>query len=257
PDAPLLAELVFREVAACIGCHDCLLACPIPEAALVGIAELNAAVHAEVIRSPAVIGFVSACTQCRQCVPACPADLSRADMVLFNKMKVEDAVPNHMLPLQFGARVTQSNWMLDGLANQLTQVQIFAGVVPNDLRRLLLTVTLRQLVPDEERCREGEFHERLYVVLSGSVEQSSQNGREKTRILVLGPGSFFGEMAVVADQPEPFTVTALEMTVVLEIPKAAVHRLMEHSPSFRETMDELYRRRALFTYAQLPNVLGN
>jgi len=40
-------------------------------------------------------------------------------------------------------------------------------------------------------------------------------------------------------QAEPFTVTALEMTVVLEVPKAAVHRLMQHSPSFRETMDEI------------------
>jgi len=142
----------------------------------VTIAELNAAVHQPVIVHQGVVDFLTACTQCRQCVPACPADLSRADMVLFNKMKVEDTVPDHMLPLQFGPRVTQSNWMLDALAKQLTQVQIFAGVVPNDLRRLLLTVTLRQLVPDEELCREGEFHERLYVVLSGSVEQTSLAG---------------------------------------------------------------------------------
>src|SRR6185295_3064103 len=127
PDAPLLAELVFREVAACIGCHDCLLACPIPEAALVGIAELNAAVHAEVIRSPAVIGFVSACTQCRQCVPACPADLSRADMVLFNKLKIEDQVPDHVMMLQVGQQVAPSPWTLDGLAGQLTHLPIFAG----------------------------------------------------------------------------------------------------------------------------------
>jgi len=252
----LLGEQAEREIMAYIGCNDCMIACPLPEKSLVTIAELNAAVHLPVIMNQGVVDFLSACTQCRQCVPACPADLSRADMVLFNKMKVEDAVPDHMLPLQFGARATQSNWMLDGLAQQLTQVQIFAGVVPGDLRRLLLTVTLRQLVPDEELCREGEFYERLYVVLSGSVEQSSQNGRDKVRILVLGPGSFFGEMAVVADQPEAFTVTALERTVVLEIPKAAVHRLMQHSPSFAATMDELYRRRALFTYAQLPNVLG-
>ncbi len=60
----------------------------------------------------------------------------------------------------------------------------------------------------------------------------------------------------MADQPEPFTVTALEMSVVLEIPKAAVHRLMEHSPAFRETMDDLYRRRALFNYARQPGGLG-
>ena len=67
------------------------------------------------------------------------------------------------------------------------------------------------------------------------------------RILVLGPGSFFGEMAIMADQPEPFTVTALVPSVVIELPKAAVHRLMDQSPAFAATMDERYRRRALWT----------
>ncbi|HKQ67819.1 MAG TPA: cyclic nucleotide-binding domain-containing protein [Polyangiaceae bacterium] len=253
----ILAEKAESEVLACIGCNDCLLACPLTERQFVTIAELNAAVHLSMIPSGNVANFLSACTQCRQCVPACPADLSRADMVLFNKMKVEDQVPNHLLPLQVASSVTQSNWMLDGLAEQLTQLSLFAGATANDLRRLLLTVTLRQLVPGEDLCREGEFHERLYVVLAGSVEQTSLAGPAgPVRILVLGPGSFFGEMAVIADQAEPFTVTSLEMSVVLEIPKAAVHRLMQHSPAFRGTMDELYRRRALFNYARQPNVLG-
>ena len=97
--AATLAEQVHREVTACIGCHDCLLACPIPEASLVGIAELNAAIHAPLIRSESLARFLTACTQCRQCVPVCPADLSRADMVLFNKMKVEDALPDRAIGL--------------------------------------------------------------------------------------------------------------------------------------------------------------
>src|SRR3954471_3995083 len=95
-----LADRAEREVMSCLGCNDCMLACPLPQAKEVMIAELNAAVHLDVITNPSVQAFVMACTQCRQCVPACPADLSRADMVLFNKMKVEDNVPNYALMLQ-------------------------------------------------------------------------------------------------------------------------------------------------------------
>jgi CRP-like cAMP-binding protein/Fe-S-cluster-containing dehydrogenase component len=260
-----VAQRAEREVMACIGCHDCMLACPLPEALTVTIAQLNAAVHQRTITDPRVIEFAVACTQCRQCVPACPADLSRADMVLYNKMKIEDSVPDHPLFIQVGREVYPSSFTLDTLANELARLHLFAGVSPRDLRRLLLKVTLRQLAPWEVLCREGEFHERLIVVLSGALEQTSavagyHGGTaphpQQARILVIGPGSFFGELAVMADQPEPFTVAATAPSVVLEMPKAAVHRLMDQSPAFARTMDELYARRALWTYAKKPGVLG-
>ncbi len=251
-----LGVLAEREAMACIGCHDCMLACPLPEAAIVGIAELNAAVAEPVISNPNVVRFVSACTQCRQCVPVCPADLSRADMVLYNKLKVEDVVPDHALLIQVGAMAVVSSFTLDRLAADLGAAQLFAGVATADVRRLLLGATLRQLAPGDVLCGEGEFHERLTLVLSGALDQTSSTSAGVARILVLGPGSFFGELGVMADQPEPYTVVAERLSVVLELPKAAVHRLMDHSAAFAATMDELYRRRALWTYASKPGLLG-
>ena len=252
-----VAEIAERDVMACIGCNDCMLACPLPQSSEVMIAELNAAVHLPVITSPAVIDFVSACTQCRQCVPACPADLSRADMVLYNKMKVEDTIPNYTLLLQVREQVTPSPWTLDDLTQKLLDVALFKSVDFADLRHLLLKVTLRQLAPGEVLCREGEFFDRLFIVIYGSLEQTQAGWRgERIHVLVLGPGSFFGEMAVLADQPEAYTVHAREPSVVIEVPKAAVRRLMDTSPVFQARMDELYRSRALWTYARMPHVLG-
>lgn len=254
-DLALQAE---AEVMACIGCNDCMLACPLPHAKLVSIAELNAAVHLPVVLNPRVAEFVTACTQCRQCVPVCPADLSRADMVLYNKMKVEDRVPNFTLMLQVGTRVVPSGWTLDALADKLGSVPLFEKLARTDLRGLLLKATLRQLQPNETLCREGDFYDRLSVVLGGSLEQSIRGpwGRQ-VHLLVLGESSFFGEMAVMADQPEVYTVRALAPSLVLEIPKAAVHRLMATSEKFKTTMEELYRRRALWTYARTPSVLSS
>jgi len=63
-------------------------------------------------------------------------------------------------------------------------------------------------------------------------------------------------MAVMADQPEPYTVRALVSSLVLEIPKSAIHRLSTTNAKFKTTMDELYRRRALWTYARAPGVLS-
>lgn len=241
---------VEREVMACIGCNDCMLACPLPEKARVTIAELNAGVLADRITSVNVINFVTACTQCQQCIPVCPANLHRADMVLWNKMKVEHVAPDRPMPLQVGSQVVQSNWTLDSLARQLVNYQLFNGVPVEHLRRMLLSCTLRQLAEGETLCREGEFHERLYIVLEGEIEQSVSTATgSKMRILVLTAGTFHGEMGVLSNLAEGYNLVAMQKSIALEMPKATVHRMMKELTAFKATMDELYRRRALWTYA--------
>jgi Fe-S-cluster-containing hydrogenase component 2/CRP-like cAMP-binding protein len=252
-----LKESVEREVLACIGCNDCLLACPIMESRHVTIADLNNAVHLPTLTDVNVARFVTACTQCRQCVPACPADLDRAAMVLLNKLKIEDSVPDHELMLQARTVVFASGITLDGLSQKLGELQLFRGASPIALRRLVLKSTLRMLVPGEELCKEGEFHERLCVVLSGTLEQQSAgpNG-VAIHVLKLAQGSFFGEMGVLSNSAEPFTVLAQELSIVLEVPKIAVLHLMEQAPDVRDSLDALYEKRALWSYSRNPGGLG-
>lgn len=252
-----LQEEVEREVMACIGCNDCMLACPLPEKRFVTIAELNAGVLAKTIEAPNVAAFVQACTQCQQCIPACPADLHRADMVLWNKMKVENAAPNQVMLLQVAENVEPSQWTLDSLAIFLTEIPLFSGVDPLHLRRMLLSSTLRQLTSGEVLCREGQYHERLFILLDGQIEQSmTDTTNTPARILVMGPGSFHGELAVLGNQEESYTLTAIRSSIVLELTKATVHRLKKESTPFRSTMDELYSRRALWTYARQSPLLA-
>ena len=252
-----LRSEVEREIMACIGCNDCLLACPLPEAKQVTIAQLNHAVLDEQIVSADVIAFVQACTQCQQCVPVCPADLHRADIVLYNKLKVEDVAADREMPLQVGPNITGSGWSLDALARHVADFPLFDGVESAVLRRMLQSATLRHLEPHEVLVREGEFHERLFVVLDGSVEQTtSSTTSDRTRILLLGPGSFHGELAVMGNQEETYTISGVLPATVLEFPKATVYRLMRESPAFDKTMEDLYQRRAIWTHARTSPLLA-
>lgn len=258
PQEQSFAARVEAQTLACIGCNDCLLSCPLPQARGVSIGELNAAVHAPSLSASNVASFVAACTQCQQCVPVCPADLSRADMVLFNKFKLEDSVPDHELLLSARTVTLPSGLWLDDLSQRLLHLELFARVEPRVLRRMLLRSTLRFLVPGEQLCGEGEFYERLAVVLSGAVEQICQlpNGQQMQSVR-LAAGGFFGEMGVMGGLPESSGARALEPSVVLEVPKLAVLRMAEQAAGFGELMVSLYARRALWTYTQSPGALGS
>ena len=248
---------VRHDMMACIGCNDCLLACPLPESRLVTIAELNQAVTSESITAPNVMDFVMKCTQCQQCVPVCPADLRRADIVLWNKMKVESVAPNFVLPLQVGEQIYASQWTVDTLTGHLLTMPLFTGVQPLSMRRALLGSTLRRLAAGEVLVHEGGYHERLVVVLDGSLEQTAEVAQGyRNRILVLGPGTFHGHMAVMNASNESYTVSAMEDSTIVEFNKPVVFQMMKEATTFADTMESLYRQSAVWTQAKSSSVFG-
>ncbi len=252
-----LRETVRHDTMACIGCNDCLIACPLPESRAVTIAELNQAVTEEEIRAANVMEFVMKCTQCQQCVPVCPADLSRADIVLWNKMKIESVAPDRAMPLQMGEQIVASQWTVDQLSSHMLTLPIFGGVEPLSMRRMLLSATLRSLAPGEVLVREGAYYERLIVVVSGSLEQSAVDANGwRARILVLDPGCFHGFMGVMSPQTEPFMISAIDNAVIVEVTKPAVMQLMREAATFRDTMESLYEQNSVWSQARSSPVLS-
>ena len=252
-----LRDTVRHDTMACIGCNDCLLACPLPESRAVTIAELNQAVTEEQITAWNVMEFVTKCTQCQQCVPVCPADLSRADIVLWNKMKVESVAPDRALPLQVGEQIVYSQWTVDQLSQHLLTLPLFEGVQPLSMRRMLLSATLRRLAPGEVLVHEGSYHERLVVVITGQLEQSAMDAMGfQRRILMLDPGSFHGYMSVMSSTNESYTISAVEDSIIVEFTKAAVFQLMRESGLFKDTLEGLYRDNSVWTQARSSPVLA-
>lgn len=77
---------VTQEIRACIGCNECLLACP-ALAEPITIDILNKETLAGII-TPPVARFARACYQCGACVSPCPVGLHRDAMMMWLKVKL-------------------------------------------------------------------------------------------------------------------------------------------------------------------------
>ena len=77
---------VRQEVTACIGCNECLLACP-ALAEPITIDVLNRETLSGVVSEP-VARFARSCYQCGACVSPCPVGLHRDAMMMMLKVRL-------------------------------------------------------------------------------------------------------------------------------------------------------------------------
>jgi CRP-like cAMP-binding protein len=91
---------------------------------------------------------------------------------------------------------------------------------------------------------EGSTGRDLYVVLDGNVEIVKINGSQKTVIVTLGKGEFFGEMAVIDGSARSATaISAAPNTRVMRINHARFVYLVSQQPAFAMMiMDALSKR---------------
>src|SRR4051812_15688080 len=84
----------------------------------------------------------------------------------------------------------------------------------------------------QEIFKEGSDGDGVYIVQEGLVEISSLVGPEVRHVFLrVGPGDFFGEMAVLEDKPRSATAMAVKATMAAFIPRAEMLQLVERSPT--------------------------
>ncbi|HEV8355339.1 MAG TPA: Crp/Fnr family transcriptional regulator [Gemmatimonadales bacterium] len=126
----------------------------------------------------------------------------------------------------------------------LKSVPLLRQVPEGDLRALALLVRERSHPRGSVILSQGDPGEALFLIRSGQVKVTvvAEDGREVI-LSVLGPGSFFGEMALVDDEPRSAHVIAMEDSALLQLRRDDFRARLRSAPELAiSLLRELSRR---------------
>jgi CRP-like cAMP-binding protein len=108
----------------------------------------------------------------------------------------------------------------------LADLPLFAALTADELERVAGWADLRTASPGDRICGEGASGYSFFVLRSGAASVT-QNGQELRR---LGPGDFFGELAILGDGRRTATVTAVDPTELVVLFGTEFRRLEADLP---------------------------
>jgi MFS family permease len=121
----------------------------------------------------------------------------------------------------------------------LARVPLFEPLPPTSLEKLARAATAETVLAGTTVVAEGEGGDIFYVVLRGSFDVTASDDFVRT----LGPGDFFGEIALLRDTPRTATVSATTDATMLAIRRMDFLSAVLGNPDSARTVDAIVSSR--------------
>jgi len=131
-------------------------------------------------------------------------------------------------------------WALDTTRESHLQIlsagPLFKGMGKNALRKLLVELNEKKYTAGDIIFHEGESGKAIYFVLEGSVRIIKKVNAENKTLHVLGPGSHFGELALIGNTSRFASAVAESDTLLLIMYKSYFDDLIRRNNAISTTI---------------------
>ena len=127
----------------------------------------------------------------------------------------------------------------DSLARDaLAACRLFGGLDDRTVDLLSAALRSRRYRRDEVIFHADDPGDSLFIVASGSVKimLSADDGTEPAILTTIGPGGFFGELALLDGAPRSATAVALDAVETLVLRREAFDRLVDSEGGLRRAL---------------------
>jgi len=123
--------------------------------------------------------------------------------------------------------------------DHLKKVPIFSGLPRQELEWIARSLKERVYEPGAVIVKQGDPGVGFFLIAEGEVEVTHNDHK----IREMGPGEFFGEMALMEDRARTATVTAKTRTKCLQLVRWDFRALLKENPELAVKMLEVVVRR--------------
>jgi CRP-like cAMP-binding protein len=116
----------------------------------------------------------------------------------------------------------------------IRKAPLFARCSRTEMKEIVKLADEIDLREGKEMTREGSPGREFFVLLEGTADVKKNSRKLNT----LGPGDFFGEIALVSQAPRTATVVATSPVRALVITDRSFRRLLEDSPQVKTKVME-------------------
>lgn len=123
----------------------------------------------------------------------------------------------------------------------LKEFPLFSDLTPNTLAEVADQMMIHQAEPGEFVLRQGDAGDLFYLIRGGTVDVVVEEAGQEKKVAELQQGQYFGEAALITDEPRNASVVAREKSTFYALGKDDFRAVLEQSATFEQEL-----RQALF-----------
>ncbi|PKI54418.1 hypothetical protein CRG98_025205 [Punica granatum] len=147
-----------------------------------------------------------------------------------------DAAVIQDIPISIRAKISQTLYM-----PYIENVALFRGCSSEFINQVVIRLHEEFFLPGEVIMEQGNVVDQLYFVCHGLLEEVGiGEDRSEETVSLVQPNSSFGEISILCNIPQPYTVRVCELSRLLRLDKQSLTNILEiYFYDGRRVMDNL------------------